>query len=78
MLYLIFITIAILIFTYYIFSDKSAPIKVIKAVKSVKAGGGNTANKIVEELFDEIDLDSIKNIIPKTKFSEIIITPTDI
>ena len=45
----------------------------IKAVKSVKAGGGNTANKIVEELFDEIDLDSIKNIIPKTKFSEIII-----
>ena len=70
MLYLIFITIALLIFTYYIFSDKSLPIKVVKAVKE---GGGNTANTIVEELFDEIDLDSIKNIIPKTKFSEIII-----
>ena len=67
MLYLIFITIALLIFTYYIFSDKSAPIK------AIKVRGGNTLNKIVEELFDEIDLDSIKNIIPKTKFSEIII-----
>ncbi len=69
MLYLIFITITLLIFTYYIFSDKSVPIKVIKAVKA----GGNTANKIVEELFDEIDLDSIKNIIPETRFSKIII-----
>ncbi len=66
MLYLIFITIALLILTYYIFSDKSVSIKAVKA-------GGNTTNKIIEELFDEVDLDSIKNIIPQTKFSEIII-----
>tara|TARA_B100000809_G_C14696828_1_gene372681 strand:- start:304 stop:549 length:246 start_codon:yes stop_codon:yes gene_type:complete len=69
-LYLIFITIAILILTYYIFSDKSLPVKV----------GGNTVNTIIEAvtntanaIVEEIDLDSIKNIIPETRFSKIII-----
>jgi hypothetical protein len=69
-LYLIFITIAILILTYYIFSDKSLPVK----------AGGNTVNTIIEAvtntanaIVEEIDLDSIKNIIPETRFSKIII-----
>lgn len=78
-LYLIFITIALIIFTYYIFSDKSTFIKV------AQAGGNNTANTIIKAVTDtanaiveEIDLDSIKNIMPEAQFSKIIITPTNI
>ena len=70
-LYLIFITIAALIFIYYLLSDTTS--------NTLVNDVGKTAKTIVDtvtniSLIEEVDLDSIKNIITDNKFSDILIT----
>ena len=72
-LYVILITIALLIFIYYLLSDKASKVIVNQtgsAVNSIVECVSNTAKVIVEE----VDLDAIKTIVPDAKFADIIIT----
>tara|TARA_Y100001970_G_C14179831_1_gene829190 strand:+ start:1527 stop:1763 length:237 start_codon:yes stop_codon:yes gene_type:complete len=66
-LYLIFATISLLIFTYYLLSDKSSS-KLVQDNTIVKTIGNKAA-----EIFEEIDLETIKTVIPDAKFADIII-----
>ena len=72
-LYIIFITIALFIFIYYLLSDKTNNVVIEQAgsaVNSIIDSVSNTAKEIIEE----VDLDSIKTLIPDAKFANIIIT----
>ena len=72
-LYIIFITIALIIFIYYLLSDKTNNVVIEQAgsaVNSIIDSVSNTAKEIIEE----VDLDTIKTVMPDAKFANIIIT----
>ena len=70
-LYLIFITIAALIFIYYLLSDTASNTLVNDVGKTAKTIVDTVTNS---SLIEEVDLDSIKNIITDNTFSDILIT----
>ena len=68
-LYMIFVVIFIMIIIYYMLGDKSIPI--IKVPIDIPF---SPSGNIVKQFFEEVNLDSVKNLVKGSNFSNIVIT----